>query len=308
MKKGLVSVVIPTYKREPAMLRRALESVANQTYQQLEVFVVDDSPNDFPLRDAVKETVLSFESRISIRYIPHSESLGGSAARNTGIFASEGEFLAFLDDDDEWLPEKIEEQLVAFSDPKVGLVYCREYIVNAETGETKVGERNYRKGKVFRYLITDNFIGGASFVVVRREAIDRCGAFAPVRSAQDAELFLRICQKYKVAFVDKPLLNYYVNHGAERITLNPYNKRQGFEYINKKYRFYLLFHPFKKAIRLQKLLLPYQATDQKLYRKTLLKIMLLNPFRVRENLDYFHEWKKAKANAAKEKNKAGGAI
>lgn len=294
MTQGLVSVVIPTYKRSPEMLRRALESVAVQTYRKIEVVVVDDSPNDFPLRDDVQNTVLSFENRMPIQYIRHEESKGGSAARNTGIFASSGEFLAFLDDDDEWLPEKTEKQLAAFKDPAVGIVYCREFLVNAATGERRIGSRDYHEGRVFRYLITDNFIGGASFVMLRREAIDRCGAFAPVRSAQDAELFLRVCRKYEVAFVDEPLLNYYFNHEAERITQNPYNKKHGFEYINHKYRFYLFFHPFKKAIRLQKLLLPYRNIDPVLYRRTLLKIVLLNPFRLKANLSYLYEWKNAR--------------
>ncbi len=291
---NLVSVIIPTYKRSPEMLRRALESVAVQTYRKMEVFVVDDSPKDFPLRDAVQNTVLSFENRMPIQYIRHKESQGGSAARNTGIFASSGEFLAFLDDDDEWLPEKTEKQLAKFENPAVGLVYCREFIVDEASGEKRVGSRNYQKGRVFRHLITDNFIGGASFVMLRREAIDRCGPFAPVRSAQDAELFLRICKKFRVDYVDEPLLNYYINHGAERITQNPYNKKHGFEYINHKYRFYLFFHPFKKAIRLQKLLLPYRNIDPVLYRRTLLKIVLLNPFRLKANLSYLYEWKNAR--------------
>lgn len=302
MKKGLVSVIIPTYKRSPIMLKRALESVANQTYTQLEVVVVDDSPEDFPLRDQVKETVLSFNKRFPLQYIRHSVGQqGGGAARNTGILKSSGEFLAFLDDDDEWLPKKIEKQVALFSNLHVGIVYCREYIVNEITGERTVGVRNYHTGYVFRHLITDNFIGGMSFVVIRREAIDKCGLFASVRSAQDAELFLRICRRFQVDFVDEPLLNYYVNHEFERVTGNPENKKQGFEYINRKYRLYLLFHPFKKAIRLQKLLMPYQAVDPKRYRKTLIKIILLNPFRLEQNRDYFYAWKKSRSEMIEKK-------
>src|SRR3989338_8677774 len=99
-----VSVIIPTHNR-PELLKRAVKSVLNQTYKDLEVIVVDDG-----LEKRADETVNSFnDSRL--KYIQHPEEKGGSAARNTGIKNSSGEFIAFLDDDDEWLPEKLEIQI-----------------------------------------------------------------------------------------------------------------------------------------------------------------------------------------------------
>ena len=288
MIKNLVSVIVTTHKREPKMLKRALDSVVNQTYKNIEIIVVDDSPEDYEFRPKIKELVTGYENTI---YIAHGNNKGAAISRNDGIAVSKGEFLAFLDDDDEWLPEKTEKQISLMSSD-VGLVYCREYIVDSATGQKTINSRDYHTGKVFKYLITDNFIGGNSFVLIRRSAIENCGNFADIKSAQDAELFLRISRKYKVAYVDEPLLNYYINHG-ERITHNHYNKIDGFTYIDKKYRWYLFFHPIKKAKRLSKLLIPYSATNNKKYIKTIIKIMLLTPHRIKQNYYFCFEIKKA---------------
>lgn len=287
MVQGLVSVIITTYKREPDMVKRAIDSVINQTYRNTQIIVVDDSPHNYDLRKQVKELVLSYER---IVYIENSSNKGAAVSRNIGIMESQGEYLAFLDDDDEWLPEKIRKQVELFRDDKVGLVYCREYIIDEKTKERRIGERNYHRGSVFKYLITDNFIGGNSFVLIKRQVIEKCGCFADIKSAQDAELFLRISREYEVDYVDEPLLNYYINHG-ERITSDHYNKIDGFSYINRKYWLYLLFHPEKKRKRLTKLLIPYKATDINKYVNTIIKIMLISPFRIRENYYYYLEIK-----------------
>ena len=302
MKKGLVSVVIPTYKREPEMLKRALDSVACQTYKDLEVIVVDDSPDDFEKRPLIKELVTGYD-KLNITYIQHETNKGGAAARNTGIEASNGEFVALLDDDDEWLPEKTEKQLALMSDKDVGLVYCREYIVDSQTLEKTLNSRDYRKGFVFKHLIINNFIGGNSFILIRRSVLDDSGWFNPVmKSAQDAELFLRISRKCKVDYCDEPLLNYYMNHG-EQITGNPYNKIQGFEFIDKKYAGYLFFHPIKKAIRLEKLIPFYKKTDKKKAIKTLWKVVFLTPYKIKKNIDLLRQIKYTMQDVRKENNK-----
>ena len=94
MQKGLVSVIITTCKREPKMLKRAIDSVINQTYKKIEIIVVDDSPSDYELREQVEELVLSYGT---IKYIKNSKNIGAALSRNVGIEASEGEFIAFLD-------------------------------------------------------------------------------------------------------------------------------------------------------------------------------------------------------------------
>ncbi len=106
----LVSVVIPTYKREVECLSTAVNSVINQTYKNVEIVIVDDSPDTYEKRPEVKAYVesLIFEKVI---YIQNEKNLGGSLARNRGIDASTGDYITFLDDDDEYKPEKIEKQL-----------------------------------------------------------------------------------------------------------------------------------------------------------------------------------------------------
>jgi glycosyltransferase involved in cell wall biosynthesis len=99
-----VSVVIPTYNRA-SLLGRAIKSVLEQTYQDFEIIVVDDASTD-----NTEEVVRNLRDR-RIRYLRHEKNRGGSAARNTGIRAAWGQYIAFQDSDDEWLPEKLKKQM-----------------------------------------------------------------------------------------------------------------------------------------------------------------------------------------------------
>ena len=107
----LISVIITTYKRNPEILKRAIDSVVAQTYENLELIIVDDSPESYELRDAVKGMVLAIEDKRVI-YHQHKVNKGVCAARNTGIELSSGEYLAFLDDDDAWLLDKFTQQRI----------------------------------------------------------------------------------------------------------------------------------------------------------------------------------------------------
>lgn len=106
----LVSVVIPTYKREVECLATAVNSVINQTYKNVEIVIVDDSPDTYEKRDEVKAYAESIEFD-KVIYIQNKTNLGGALARNEGISASTGDYITFLDDDDEYTFDKIEKQL-----------------------------------------------------------------------------------------------------------------------------------------------------------------------------------------------------
>lgn len=108
--KPLVSVVIPTYKREVEVLSTAVNSVLNQTYKNVEIVIVDDSPDTYEKRPEVKAYVESV-NHDKVVFIQNEKNLGGSLARNRGIDASTGEYITFLDDDDEYTLDKIEKQL-----------------------------------------------------------------------------------------------------------------------------------------------------------------------------------------------------
>jgi len=103
----LITAIIPTYKRPFKLLERALRSVLAQTYRNIEVVVVDDSPSTYQGRAEIAANI-HLDDRVT--YIQHDAQKGACAARNTGLAHANGKYIAFLDDDDEWLPEKIELQ------------------------------------------------------------------------------------------------------------------------------------------------------------------------------------------------------
>ena len=128
-KNPTVSVIIPTYNRAH-LVDRAIQSVLNQTYKDFELIIVDDGSTD-NTEDIIKEFQKKDER---IKYIRHEENRGGSAARNTGIKAAKGEYIAFLDSDDEWLPIKLGRQISEFTNKsKIALVYTGRIII--EEGE-----------------------------------------------------------------------------------------------------------------------------------------------------------------------------
>ena len=109
-----VTAIVTTYKREPEIVKRAVKSVLNQTYKGIKVVVVDDSPASYDLREKVKLEVCRLNS--DIMYIQHEQNMGACVARNTGLKYADTEYVAFLDDDDEWVETKIEKQLKLFND------------------------------------------------------------------------------------------------------------------------------------------------------------------------------------------------
>jgi len=128
-KQVLVTIVIPTYNRG-YILSRAIKSVLNQTYQNMEIIIVDDGS-----KDNTEEVVKKFTDT-RIQYIRHSENRGLSAARNTGIKNSKSDFVAFLDSDDEYLPEKIEKSLEVFKNARENLgMVCSNYYWDAKKKE-----------------------------------------------------------------------------------------------------------------------------------------------------------------------------
>ena len=105
----LVSVIIPTYKRSD-MLPRAIASVLGQTYQNIQVVVVDDNNPDTEWRETTSKKMEAYADDSRVKYVCHEQNMNGSVARNTGIHESDGDIVCFLDDDDWFLPTKIEKQ------------------------------------------------------------------------------------------------------------------------------------------------------------------------------------------------------
>jgi glycosyltransferase involved in cell wall biosynthesis len=209
-----VSVVIPVFNR-PEAVSRAIASVLAQTFQDFEIIVVDDASTD-----ATATTVAAIgDPRIML--IRHEQRRGGGAARNSGIRASRGPYVAFLDSDDEWLPTKLQKQLDLFQTSPIrpALLYAGVERVLPNGVVTKDTPRKY--DDLARKLLTDNVIGGASVAIVRREVLEQVGGFDEDLSAgQDVDLWLKICELSAATFVPEVLVRVWES-SDDRITTNP---------------------------------------------------------------------------------------
>ena len=200
-----VSVIIPTYNRSQ-ILKRAVISVLNQSYQDFEVVVVDDASTD-----ETTEVVRKFEDK-RIKYIRHKQNRGAPAARNTGLQVSNSEYIAFLDDDDEWLPEKLEIQITAFkaAQPNVGVIYTAFWRV--QNGKKKLfppSKIKHKQGDVYKQLLNGNFIGLPT-VIAKKQCFEKVGLFDECfPRLQDWDFLIRCAQQYQFMYIDKPLLTSY---------------------------------------------------------------------------------------------------
>ena len=215
--KPLISVVIPTYNRGKLLLR-AVESVLNQTYDNIECIVVNDCSTDGSI--AYLQQKVGNDPRLIIK--SHTQNFHASAARNTGISVSKGEFLAFLDDDDLWYPEKLAKQMALFgqSSTDTALIYCWLEIFKDNTKIDILSPT--LKGDVFDECLANQPLGNASTILVKAEVIEKIGTFdTNLPRGNDGDFIRRITQYYKVNVVEEVLVKYFVEHqGNPRISLN----------------------------------------------------------------------------------------
>ena len=199
-----VSVIIPTRGRPS--LGSALASVFGQTEPDFEIIVVDDhSPSD-----AIAE-VLHTHSDPRLCCVTVSGRGGAAAARNRGIGYATADYIAFLDDDDEWLPDKLATQLTAMEErgDEVGAVYTARLTIDRDTGRTTTT----RFPPEFRPGVSDNVVTTSS-VLVRRVCLDRVGRFdEQLAIGSDYDMWIRIGQHYVFHYLDTVLVKYYVHHG-----------------------------------------------------------------------------------------------
>ncbi len=202
-----VSVVIPAYNCEK-FISTAIESVLSQTYGDYEVIVVNDGSTD-----KTDEVLSRYASKIKKIYQPNK---GPAEARNTGIANSEGEYVAFLDQDDAWLPDKLRMQVeVMEKNDKLGLVYTDTYVLKDKefNNANSLCRRSFQirkphRGAVLEYLFLGNFIATSS-VMVRKECFSEIGMFDPsVVPSEDYDRWLRIAVAYEIDFIDAPVVNF----------------------------------------------------------------------------------------------------
>lgn len=206
----LVSVVIPTYSRN-ITLTRAIDSVLAQTYKNLEIIVVDDNPPDSEWRASTQHIMKEYSNNPRIRYIQNAQNMGGSGARNEGIKAANGEYIAFLDDDDEYFPEKVEKQLRCFlntTQERLALVFC-DAVMTYESDKIICYLTPRYRGCCLFEAMRDNCLAPTSQWLAKKSALIDVGMFTIVPNKQDSTLILKLLEHgYSVECVEEVLSKY----------------------------------------------------------------------------------------------------
>ncbi len=208
--RPLVSVVIPALNAS-RFIAETIKSVITQSYQELEIIVVDDGSTDDTA--AIVLGFANYDPRV--RYV-HQENAGVAAARNRGIHLSKGEFIAPVDADDIWYSDKIGAQVQVFEgvDQSIALVYTWSALIDENSVLTGGHSKSTIEGDVFEDMLFGNIIGNASVPLIRRECLDKVGCYGEeffARNAQgceDGDLYLRISEKYKFAVIRRILVGY----------------------------------------------------------------------------------------------------
>jgi glycosyltransferase involved in cell wall biosynthesis len=201
----LTSVIIPTYNRWP-VVARAVESVLNQTRQAAQILVVDDGSDD----GTTVKLKRRFGSEITV---VEQANHGVSHARNTAINLAQGDWIALLDSDDEWLPQKLQRQHDAIenADSPV-LIHCDEIWVRNGIRVNAAKKHQKRGGFIYEYCLPLCCIS-PSAAMIRKSTLTALGGFDDqLPACEDYDLWLRLCAEHPVVYIDEPLLIKYGGH------------------------------------------------------------------------------------------------
>jgi glycosyltransferase involved in cell wall biosynthesis len=206
-----VTVCIPIYNRSEA-LRSTVDSVLAQTFPDWELLLVDDGSTD----DTPQVAQSYGDPRI--RYI-RQENRGHSAARNHGLAVAQGEYIAYLDHDDRWWPDKLRLQ-VAYLDahPEAGVVYGRFRRIDEAGRDLGLGGWHEAAGWIYEELLAEsNFLGTMSLPLIRTELVRQVGGFNPrMDTADDLDLFLRLARITPFGLIPEVLLDYNVGNAVQQ--------------------------------------------------------------------------------------------
>lgn len=203
--RGKVSVIIPTYNRAK-VLKRALESVLEQSYRDLEVIIVDDGSTD-----NTAELISSIQDD-RIRYYYTQINSGAAAARNYGLQKAEGEYIAFQDSDDIWYRDKLQKQMSVMTSAgeAVGAVYHKiMYDLGNDQCAVLPNEEisvSRKSGDIYAQMLYDNLIPCPS-ILMKRECVEQIGMFdSAMKALEDYDFALKLARNYRIGFIDEILL------------------------------------------------------------------------------------------------------
>lgn len=268
MNKELVSVIIPTYNRAN-VIERAIRSVLNQTYDNIEIIIVDDKSED-----NTKEIVDKIDDN-RIRYFFLEENKGACFARNYGIEISNGKYIAFQDSDDEWINNKLEKQIQFLEKNKLDVVSCKMIVNNSFDMQIfpKLCDVN-KKNIYFENYISTQTILGKKVCFIEEEFDEKLPRF------QDWELIIRLVSKFKVKILDEILVNVYIQENS--ISKNSNKAVDAMEiFLNK--------HSVSKDIEAHYLRLQgiYKVNTSRNYKENFRKAFIKNPYNIKHIFDYF---------------------
>ncbi|MEA2018498.1 MAG: glycosyltransferase family 2 protein [Campylobacterota bacterium] len=187
-----VSIVITAYNRED-MIIRAIQSVIGQTYQNIEIIIVDDCSTD-----NTQQVLNSFLNELkydNIHYLRNERNKGANFSRNRGIEASTGEYISFLDDDDEYFPTKIEEQVQYMNEYKGSIIYCGLALYS--NGRFIQNTNLKHEGDLHSKLLVYNFIGNPSALLLEKKILIEYGFDNDLPACQDWDIITRLAKDYK---------------------------------------------------------------------------------------------------------------
>ena len=210
----LVSVIIPTYKRSDYIVR-AINSVLKQTYKNIEIIVVDDNDKNDKFSFLTEKKLEKYIQDRKIKYVKHLRNKGISAARNTGIEMALGDYISFLDDDDEFCEDKTKLQIEVFqkAGKEVGLVYGSCLKIDTDSNKKKIIKPKI-KGNVFD-ILGINYIGTPSIVMVSRSAIEKIKGFdVNLNHKEDIDFYFRLSEYFEVSYTPEIVSKYYVHSGS----------------------------------------------------------------------------------------------
>ena len=226
------SVIITTYGNRIEKLERAIWSVLNQTFRNFEIIVVDDNGNNVEIKNQNIELIKKMGVEKEIKYFTYQENKGANYARNYGIKKSKGKYVAFLDDDDEFVEKKLE---LVYEECKedVGLIYSEVKYIDI-FGEYLGKKKVYSEKELKKEILKKNFIGPTSAVVINKDILEKIGLFnEELESCQDWELWIRVIfNDKKIKKINTFLIFCYVDRKEKtRITNNYNGKIRGHEKI-----------------------------------------------------------------------------